>query len=49
MEIHVEVQVVIINMMNIRNGDKGEVKLTTKDVMYIAKSWIDCVDVLVQS
>ena len=37
-------QVVIINMTNIRNGGKGEVKLTPKDVMHIAKRWVDCED-----
>lgn len=34
--------------MNICNGDTGEVKLTTKDVLHIANSWIDCVDILGQ-
>ncbi len=41
-ETHVQVQVIIISIMNIRNDDEGEVKLTTKNVMQMAKRWKGC-------
>lgn len=32
----------IIGKLDIRNGDEGEVELTTKDGMQISEGWTDC-------